>query len=1260
MAIELSLYAELRSRVSHFEDTGDPGPLLDPTTARLLELTDQALKDHPPPEADMALTVAVACWRLHREAVPPLGGARALRKRALGLCAWLDALTPRLVPDDVRAEVRRLPRLPRNLARLVRDPDLRLEALYDHAAIAVERYRVIRDPATLGVAVALLRDLVAATPGMFTILPEEQRSRSVRARTALGVALQMELARTDDLRFLEAARGCSEEAALLCAQHDPQRPLVLFNHGSLLMDAYTRTGDEAALEESLKVSVVALNLTPPHDPLRAVRLCHVQNLYAALYRRSADPDVLRSAVDFGAQAVRSVPDREPQRAAIFFNYGKDLQDLYLETRDPELLRRSADALRVSVAGSAANDPKRLNRRLLLTRCLIGLAEREPAGPDPALLREILTVAEDTVRLAPPGHPSYADAVDLLREAEQLARRGQVPVDPVEEARWQVRTEAPGPRLRQARRVLAERLLERHEDTGDLAALSEGIELLRELDDGPGSPDPDLGAAGRLTALAKLSEGLFLLYQHRRDLDALRDAEAYARRAVAASPPSGVRRAAALAHLGQVLLRGADRLFDEDAYTERMSEGVACCLRAKETCPDDHPLRPSFACQAGQAVMELCRGPEPQPALLELALLLLREAVAEIPLDAPNGPMARMALAGCLQARHRAAAVLETPEPDALGQAAALAREAAAAVPEQHPDRIEFLLTLAEVRQDDARDARADDDAERTARAAEEAEEAYRKAAAIGAARPAARLHAAAGAGNLAMDRGDAAAALADYETAVALLPLVAPHELTRPDRQYTLVRTAGLAPSAAAAAVADGRPERAVELLERTRGVLAADALRLPDSAPAALRRDHPELAAEFEELSTAALTTFAATAEERLRHGVRWTHLLTRLRALPGHADFLTGPTIDELREAADEGPVVLVYSAAWRSDALILDPGAPVAVVPLPDLVAQDAAARTLRLRDALRASEDSGDDPFAVFAAQERAQSELHDTLAWLWDAVAAPVLDRLGVDGAADRPAPRMWWCPVGFLAALPLHAAGRHREPPPPGRRRATLLDRTVSSTTSTLGALTRARYWPGASPAAGTLVVAVPEAPGARPLGHAETEAARVAELLRPAGPVTVLSGPAATASAVLDALPRHGAVHFVCHGLTELDPSASRLLLADHRDHPLTVETLAGLRMRDTELAYLSACSTGVTAPRLADESVHITAAFQLCGYRQVVGTLWPVTDAAAAAVAEAFHARRAAGLPGAQALTETLRDLRDRYPATPTRWAAHVHTGA
>ncbi|MEU0693861.1 CHAT domain-containing protein [Streptomyces niveus] len=1263
MTVELSLYAELRARVSRFEDTWDVAPLLDPTASRLLLLTDEALRDHPPPEADVAQTVAVASWQLHLAAPPLPVSARALRKRALELCAWLDALAPALVPPDIRAGARRLPRLPRNLARIARDPDLRLETLYDHAGFAVERYHAIRDPATLRTTVVLLRELVGATPGLFAILPEDQRSRSVRARTALGVALQLELAHTGELHVLQAARQISEEAARLCAEHDPQRPQVLFNHGSLLFEAFRRTGDEADLQKSLKISTVALNLTPLHDPQRAVRLCHVQNLYSALYDRSADPVVLRSAVDFGAEAARTVPDAEPQRAAILKNYGKDLRELYKETGDLQLLRLSADALRASVAGSAANDPNRINRRLLLILCLLDLAAQEQAGGDTALFAEILAVAEETVRLAPPGHASHRDAAELLRKAERLAHAaGQDPTDPVEEARQRVQAEAPGPLSRRARRALAGLLIVRSNETGDLAALAEGIELLRELDGGPDGPDPDLTAREQLTCLTELSQGLFHLYRRRRDLHALRDAETYARRVLVSSPPSGVGRAVALAHLGEILLRGKDRM-SGDAFVERTAEGARCSLQAQQICPDDHPLKPTITHQAGIAVLDLCAESEPDPALLKLALILLREAVAAIPLDATNGPMVRLALASCLRAHHEAAAVLETREPDALAQAGALAREAAAAVPEQHPDRVEFLLTLDAVRTIDNHEARAAGDTERAAQAAAEAEKACRQAAAITTARPAGRLAAATSAGNWAMDRRDAKAALDAYETAVQLLPLIAPHELTRRDRQFTLQDSAGLASSTAAAAVAAGHPIRAVELLERARGVLAADALGTSDAALANLRREKPELAAEFEELRSAAPTAVDGSAEERLWHGVRWAQLLARIRAL-GHADFLAELTIDELRDVAMEGPVVLVYSSPWRSDALVLDPAAPptapVAVVPLPDLIAEDAGARTQRLQDALAALHQPGDDPFAAFGAQEHAQTELHDTLAWLWDAVVSPVLDQLGVDGAAHDPAPRLWWCPVGFLASLPLHAAGRHLEPPPVGRRRATLLDRTVSSATSTLRILTQARTCPPASPAAGTLIVALPQTPDAEPLGHAEKEAARVAELLRPAGPVTMLIGPAATSQSVLDALPRHGTAHFVCHGLTDpLDPSGSRLLLADHREHPLTVAALADLRLREAELAHLSACSTGVTAHRLADEFVHITAAFQLCGYRQVVGTLWPVTDTAAEAVAEAFHARRAVGLPGARALTDALLNLRDRYPATPTRWAAYVHTG-
>ncbi|MGR4880213.1 CHAT domain-containing protein [Streptomyces sp. LARHCF249] len=535
----------------------------------------------------------------------------------------------------------------------------------------------------------------------------------------------------------------------------------------------------------------------------------------------------------------------------------------------------------------------------------------------------------------------------------------------------------------------------------------------------------------------------------------------------------------------------------------------------------------------------------------------------------------------------------------------------------------------------------------------------------------------------AMDRQDASAALGAVEQAVAQIPLIAPRDLARRDRQHLLQGTAGLANVAAAAAVAAGRPERAVELLEQCRGRLHADVLPDPDGELQALRGAHPALARAYGELRAATVRgpgaglSASGPAGERHRLGEQWNALLERIRSLPGHEQFLRPPGIEELLRQVGPGLVVLVYTSAWRSDALVLRPGAApghrAEVVPLPGLVAEEALARMARLPGVV----DAAADDAAGFSAREQAQEDLHALLEWLWEAVAAPVLDHLGIDGGSlpEAGTPRIWWCPVGFLSRLPLPAAGRHRDATRAhDRLPATLLDRTVSSTTTTLRALGHSRSRARTRQKAGreapaTLVVAMPETPGAPPpLSQATAEARIIGGLLEPTGVVTTLVGDAATSAAVRARLQDHGLVHFICHGVGDpADPSRNRLLLADHARRPLTVSEIAGLRLREAELVYLSACSTAITTPRLADEAVHITAAFQLSGYPHAIGTLWPVGDTAAAAVAEGFYRRltragtRAPDTAGAaRALNETLRELRDRYPHTPTRWAAHLHVGA
>ena len=157
-----------------------------------------------------------------------------------------------------------------------------------------------------------------------------------------------------------------------------------------------------------------------------------------------------------------------------------------------------------------------------------------------------------------------------------------------------------------------------------------------------------------------------------------------------------------------------------------------------------------------------------------------------------------------------------------------------------------------------------------------------------------------------------------------------------------------------------------------------------------------------------------------------------------------------------------------------------------------------------------------------------------------------------------------------------------------------------------------------------------------------------------------------ATRDRVLEALPAHRVAHFSCHGYFDwTDPASGRLVLYDHETSPLTLADISALHL-DGGLAYLSACDTAITSASLANESVHIASAFHLAGYQHVIGTLWPVSDDLAQALAGDFYSYltrigTSPPAPGiaAHALHHATRRLRDSYPGRPGLWAAHTHTG-
>jgi CHAT domain len=510
---------------------------------------------------------------------------------------------------------------------------------------------------------------------------------------------------------------------------------------------------------------------------------------------------------------------------------------------------------------------------------------------------------------------------------------------------------------------------------------------------------------------------------------------------------------------------------------------------------------------------------------------------------------------------------------------------------------------------------------------------------------------------------------------VSLLSIVAPRSLIRDDQENILRQITGLASDAAACCVRAGLTDRAVELLEQGRGILLGQALDtrtdltdLADRHPGladrfAAVRDVLDLAGESRERRVPPLErqkeavnvddAAVRLAVDRQRTAAEeLERVIQEIRDQPGFAGFLRSPIIGDLLAAAADGPIVIVNVSRFGSHALILTSSGVLRPVALDDVTPRRVSEQVSGLLSAFKGG-----------AARPAPDRFLTGMLGWLWDAIAGPVLGRLRLTGppADGQPWPRLWWCPVGPLSFLPLHAAGRHHTRS--GGAAQTVMDRAVSSYTPTVRALLHARRGRsgdrGSAENGSTLVVAVPQTADEPYLRGAEAEASMLRQRLDT--PVITLSGPQATRTAVIGALPAARRAHFACHGSANLsDPSASCLLLADSQR--LTVTDIARLRLHDADLAYLSACSTARPGSKLPDEVIHLSSAFQLAGYRQVIGTLWPIADETAVCLAADLYDIIADDLSAtaADALHAVTVRLRNQQPNIPTAWASHIHSGA
>jgi len=145
-------------------------------------------------------------------------------------------------------------------------------------------------------------------------------------------------------------------------------------------------------------------------------------------------------------------------------------------------------------------------------------------------------------------------------------------------------------------------------------------------------------------------------------------------------------------------------------------------------------------------------------------------------------------------------------------------------------------------------------------------------------------------------------------------------------------------------------------------------------------------------------------------------------------------------------------------------------------------------------------------------------------------------------------------------------------------------------------------------------------------------------------------------------------AVHFACHGVIDgRRPmrSALALTLSPGTDGRLTAGEVYG-REIPAELAVLSACESGRGRVYTGQGLIGLPRAFLAAGVPRVVVSLWPVDDAASAALMIKFYALwkpkalGGAGLPTSEALREAQAYIREqRRWSHPYYWAAWVLWG-
>ncbi|KAJ7737609.1 CHAT domain-containing protein [Mycena maculata] len=832
--------------------------------------------------------------------------------------------------------------------------------------------------------------------------------------------------------------------------------------------------------------------------------------------------------------------------------------------------------------------------------------------------------------------------------------------------------------------LASAVMTRFEQRGDAQDLDEAIQLYREALTLHPSPHPD-----RAGSPSNLANAVLTRFQQRGDAQDLDEAIQLHREALALCPSLHPDCDSSLNNLAvAVQIR-----FEHQGNAQDLDEAIQLHRKVLGHCPSPHSDRGSFLNNLANAV-EARFEQQGDAQDLDEVIQLYQESLALFPSPHPDhgGSLNNLATAAQIRWEYQGNA-------QDFEKAIQLHREVLALCPSPHPMRGKSLYNLAILfvhSYEHAGDPNHLNDAltllqEASLYISSSLLTRFRNTHLW--ARTAARYH--------------PPSALPAYHVAINLLPKVAALHLDLRLRQRLLatLKSTDLVSGAAVCAVGLAQYATAVEFLEASRSVFWSQALHLRTPLNR-LDSSHPDLASQIAAL---ARELEQASFRETRRYmsldrqdnaisieleGARchrlnrdWDEAINSVQMLPGFEDFMQPKGILALKQAAVHGRIIILNAGESSGHALLVQYSGEVQCVPLP-YISQPSVKSLVNLLRAL-----SGETFDIVEFITKHSRGE--NTTAWafmearllggpellgnaspnvvfqvifhiLWELIVKPVLDALNLKKSANPP--RLWWCPVGPLSFLPIHAAGiydKHGDD--------CISDYVISSYTPTLTALLDP---PTHSKVPFKMTTVIQPESKFSPLPGTRTELKRIQERVPEQWLTAIGDTTPATVATALAHLRESSIVHFACHGTQDkFNPLDSGLVLTDGwlkvSEIMRKPDGSEGIR-KSMALAFLSACETAKGDDQVPDEAMHLAATLLFAGFRGVVATMWTMNDLDGPKIADTFYKHLfrncdpTANHPVVPDLTEAacalhlaVAQLREQPDIPFMRWVSFVHYG-